>query len=139
MRRVQENPLDERIGLCNGFSVTPYQLIGGMLVRPSHSVMYDWAHTYLQDGICDAEFGTFMASCREVASYTELGEFVRAITPPRAFPRLGSLFEPNKIRNALKNYKFQSDCGEFCTLAPIASRYLREVARMRAAWEGCVG
>lgn len=138
MRRVQANPMDERIGMYNGFSATPYQLIGRSLVRPSHSVMYDWSHTYLQDGICDAEFGTFMASCKEVAPYAELGEFVKAITPPRAFPRLDSLFEPSKIRNALKNLKFQSDCGEFCTLAPIASRYLREVARMRAAYKGCI-
>eukprot|EP00959_Pyramimonas_sp_CCMP1952_P287620 6015127-Pyramimonas_sp.AAC.1 len=80
-----------------------------------------------------------MSSCRTVASYAELGELVRAIAPPRAFPRLGSLLGPNKIRNALKNDEFQSDCGEFCTLAQIASRYLREVARTRAAWEGGMG
>ncbi|CAK0815790.1 unnamed protein product, partial [Prorocentrum cordatum] len=121
-----ENPLDDRVALHNGFSRTPYQLIGDMLFRPSQSIMYDWSHTYLQDGICDAEFGTFMSSCRTVASYAELGELVRAIAPPRAFPRLGSLLGPNKIRNALKNDEFQSDCGEFCTLAQIASRYLRE-------------
>ena len=136
MRRVEANPTSDKIAMYRGFSANQYQLIGDMLVRPSRSIMYDWSHCYLQDGIGDAEFGTLMATCSDIATYSELAEFAALFAPPRAFTSLGPLFEPNKLRNALKDAKFQCDCSEFCTLAPIASRYLREVARMRAVGEG---
>ena len=121
--RVAANPASD---MFHGFSANPYQLIGsGLLANPASAVMFDWAHCYLQDGIADAEFGQFMAASRDVASYDELRDFVAVYTPPRAFTGLGALFKPPKIRGALKNAKFQCDCSEFVTLAPITARYSR--------------
>ena len=132
--RVAANPMSEAIAMFNGFSANPYQLIGsGLLVNPASAVMFDWSHCYLQDGIADAELGQFMAASRDVASYGELRDFVAVYAPPRAFTGLGALFAPSKIRGALKNAKFQCDCSEFVTLAPIIARYLREVARFERA------
>ena len=132
--RVAANPASNDIAMFNGFSANPYQLIGsGLLVNPASAVMFDWSHCYLQDGAADAEFGQFMAASRDEASYDELRDFVAMYTPPRAFTALGALFKPSKIRGALKNAKFQCDCSEFVTLAPIAARYLREVARFERA------
>ena len=133
VRRVEANPTSVAIGMFNVFSPSPYRLIGTVLVRPSRSVMYDWSRCYLQDGIADAEFGKFMSSCRDAAPYAELGEFVASFAPPRAFTGLGALLKPNKIRGALKNEKFMCDCGDFCTLATIIARYMREVARFERA------
>ena len=131
VRRVAENQ-DSHMHL--GFNHNRFQLTGtSMLPSQADAVMFDWSHTYLQDGITDAEFGQFMSACEGAASYHELHEFVAVFAPPRAFTGVDALFTPNKIRGALKNEKFMCDCGEFCTLAPMIARYLREVARFERA------
>ena len=45
------------------------------------------------------------------------------------FSALNTLFDPPKIRQALKTHKFKCDCSELATLAPLIARYLREVVR----------
>ena len=130
VRRVEANPDDEDISMANGFNATPYQLIGSaLLAHPSRAVMYDWSHCYLQDGILDHEFGEFMSVYRSIAVYSELGDYCSQFATPRTCPSLDTLFEPSRIRQALKKDKFKCDCSEMATLAPLIARYVREVIR----------
>ena len=129
VRRVAANPDNQNISMFNGFSANPYQLIGSpLLSSPSRAVMYDWSHCYLQDGLADKEFGEFMAQHRDIAIYSELADYCSQFVAPRAY-RLNALFDPPKIRQALKTHKFKCDCSELATLAPMIARYLREVVR----------
>lgn len=129
VRRVDANPNDVDISMYHGFNSNAYQLIGTpWLPLASEAVMFDWSHCYLQDGLADWEFGTFMKAMRAVAIYDELADFVGAYKLPRQYGSLQALFEPHKVKQALKVGKFQCDCSEFATLAPMIGRYLREVA-----------
>lgn len=130
VRRVEANPDNVEISMANGFNVTPYQLIGsGLLAHPTRAVMYDWSHCYLQDGLADHEFGQFMSQFRSVAVYSELRDYCSQFAPPRQHPSLDALFEPSRVRQALKMHKFKCDCSELATLAPLIARYVREVIR----------
>ena len=91
--------------------------------------MYDWSHCYLQDGLADHEFGQFMSAHRAIAVYGELSEYCSQFVSPRACPAIDALFEPSRVKQALKTHKFKCDCSELATLAPLIARYLREVVR----------
>ena len=69
----------------------------------------------------------FMSACRVHARYDELRDYMMALTVPRSYSSLASLFEAARLRQALRVGKFQCDCSEFMTLAPAIGRYLREV------------
>ena len=130
VQRVEANPNNAEISMANGFNATPYQLIGSGLLRyPSRAVMYDWSHCYLQDGLADHEFGQFMSAHRAIAVYGELGEYCSQFASPRSFAAIDALFEPSRVKQALKTHKFKCDCSELATLAPLIARYLREVVR----------
>ena len=135
--RVAANPMSEAIAMFNGFSANPYQLIGSrFLSSPSRAVMYDWSHCYLQGGLADNEFGEFMAQYRDIARYSELAEYCSRFVAPRVFSALNTLFDPPKIRQALKTHKFKCDCSELATLAPMIARYVREVVRFGRVEKG---
>ena len=139
VRRVAANPDNKDISMFNGFSANPYQLIGSrFLSSPSRAVMYDWSHCYLQDGLADKEFGEFMAQYRDIAIYSELADYCSQFVAPRAY-RLTALFDPPKIRQALKTHKFKCDCSELMTLAPMIARYVREVVRFGRVENGRAG
>ena len=91
--------------------------------------MYDWSRCYLQDGLADHEFGQFMSAHRAVAVYGELSEYCSQFVSPRACPAIDALFEPSRVKQALRTHKFKCDCSELATLAPLIARYLREVVR----------
>ena len=130
VQRVEANPDDETVSMYNGFNANPYQLIGsGLLPSPVRAVMYDWSHCFLQDGIADREFGQFMSEHRSVADYGEFAEYCSHFVPPRQYSALAALFEPSRLRQALRTHKFKCDCSEFATLAPLIARYVREVIR----------
>ena len=134
VRRVEANP-DKDTQMYHGFNPSKFQLIGSTYMRtPAESVMFDWSHCYLQDGLGDNEFGVFMKSAREVARYDELGKLAEAYKLPRATSSVSMLFESAKVKRALQTGTFQCDCSEFATLAPIIARYLREVVIHRS---GC--
>ena len=136
VRRVAANPDNSNISMFNGFSANPYQLIGSrFLSHPSRAVMYDWSHCYLQDGLADKEFGEFMAQYRDIARYSELAEYCSRFVSPRVFSALNALFDPPKIRQALKTHKFKCDCSELATLAPMIARYLRDLCGIMASGE----
>ena len=69
----------------------------------------------------------FMSACRVHARYDEMRDYMMALTVPRSYSSLASLFEAARLRQALRVGKFQCDCSEFMTLAPAIGRYLREV------------
>ena len=131
VQRVEANPDDETVSMYNGFNANPYQLIGsGLLPSPARAVMYDWSHCYLQDGIADREFGQFMSEHRSVADYGEFAEYSSRFVPPRQYSALTALFEPSRLRLALRTHRFKCDCSEFATLAPLIARYVREAVRL---------
>ena len=131
VQRVEANPDDETVSMYNGFNANPYQLIGsGLLPSPVRAVMYDWSHCFLQDGIADREFGQFMSEHRSVAVYDEFADYCSRFAPPRQYPALAALFEPSRLRQALRTHRFKCDCSEFATLAPLIARHVREVVRL---------
>ena len=73
----------------------------------------------------------FMSACRAHAKYDELRDYMLAMTLARSYSSVASLFEAKKLRTALRVGKFQCDCSEFMTLAPVIGRYLREVVAHR--------
>ena len=134
MRRVEASP-DPNTSMYNGFNPSKFQLIGtAYMETPAESIMFDWSHCYLQDGLGDNEFGVFMSSARAVAKYDELGKLVESYRLPRVASNVSALFDPSKFKRALSKGVFQCDCSEFATLAPIIARYLREVVIHRS---GC--
>lgn len=93
-------------------------------------LMYDAAHITVHDGICDNELGQMMKvfhSSRSETSYAELGAYVKSFTQPSCAPSLDHLFTPAANKNNNKNASFSCTGSEFLTLAPLLSRYLRNI------------
>ena len=95
--------------------------------------MFDWAHTYICDGLADAEFGAFMqVMCRNKSSgttYAGLAEYVEGFRVPKCRRSLARLFDGARYKNYVATGKFPATASEFLTLAPILRRYLRRVVQ----------
>jgi len=100
------------------------------------SIMYDWAHCYVHDGLGDNELGQFMhAVPKELASFEEFGDYTKTFTFPKCNPNPKHLFEPAACKNNRKKASFRCTGSEFLTLAAIIHRYFTEVVAKRA--ENC--
>ena len=94
-------------------------------LRIASSVMFDWAHVYVNDGLADDEFGKCMKvlhSNRTATSYAELAEYVARFTLPKSSPSINRLFSESSNKNNLKKAGFTCSGSEFLTLAPIVLR-----------------
>ncbi len=103
-------------------------------LRIASSVMFDWAHVYVNDGLADDEFGKCMKvlhSNRTATSYAELAEYVARFTLPKSSPSINRLFSESSNKNNLKKAGFTCSGSEFLTLAPIVLRYFERVVAPR--------
>ena len=99
-------------------------------LKVASSVMFDWAHVYVNDGLADDEFGKCMKvlhSSRSASTYTELEQYVARFTLPKASPTIVRLFSESANKNNLRKASFTCSGSEFLTLAPIALRYFERV------------
>jgi len=103
-------------------------------LRIASSVMFDWAHVYVWDGLADDEFGKCMKvvhSNRTSSSYAEFAEYVAKFTLPNSSPSINRLFSESANKNNLRKGGFTCSGSEFLTLAPIALRYFERVVAPR--------
>ena len=115
-----------------GFKYNPYNIIINptLRVNVASSIMYDWAHVQVCDGVADVEFGLFMKelqSSRSTASYVEFRTYLEHWQLPKTSPSVAHLFTDKKVHNYLKNTTFSSTASEFLTLVPVLSRYMDAV------------
>ena len=103
-------------------------------LRIASSVMFDWAHIYVNDGVADDELGRCMKvlrSPRADSSYRELGDYIARFTLPKSAPSITRLFSESANKNNLRKTSFTCSFSEFLTLAPIALRYFERVVSAR--------
>jgi hypothetical protein len=103
-------------------------------LKIASSVMFDWAHVYVHDGLADVELGQCMKafhSSRSSTTFKELGEYVGTFTFPKRSPNPRHLFSPSANANNAKKGSFTCTGSEFLTLAPVLHRYFDRVVRGR--------
>ncbi len=103
-------------------------------LRLASCVMFDWAHTYVCDGLADTELGQCMKilhSNRTSTTYAELGEYVNTFTFPKETACPKHLFTEASNRNNARKGSFTSTASEFLTLAPVLYRYFTNVVKQR--------
>ena len=99
-------------------------------LRVASTIMFGWAHVYVNDGVADHELGQCMKVLhghRADSTYSEMGRYSAIFTLPKASPSISRLFTELAIRANLKKGGFTSSASEFLTLAPIALRYFERV------------
>ena len=103
-------------------------------VQVASTVMFDWCHVYVSDGLADVELGLCMKglhSARAATTFQELGEYVATWTLPKAHGSLAPLFKPSANKNNAKKSAFTSTASQVLTLVPILHRYFSKVVLPR--------
>ena len=123
----------ERLETLHGWG---YQEFGLALddeacVGIASAVLFDWAHTLVSDGLADQEFAyTFKSlhSSRSKLGWSDLAEYIKKFTHPRAHPGLDAIFSEQQIKTTLskKTPSFPGQASQFLTLCPMLVLYLRE-------------
>ena len=115
-----------------GLAWNPYSVMADpqLQVDPVTTLMYDWAHVTVSDGVADVEFGMFMRHMRLNKTGTDYDDFRKYLElwslPGRAGDLL-QLFTPSANKNNFRKGSFTSTASEFLTLVPILDRYLTNV------------
>ena len=100
----------------------------------SSMLMFDWAHVFVHDGLCDNELGMCMKalhSRRSQTSYKELGEYISHFTFPKNAPDPTHLFTAAANANNSRKESFTCSGSEFLTIAPVVYRYFSRVVAAR--------
>ena len=119
-----------------GFNYNVYNLVLHERVRLNvvSSLMWDWCHCFVCDGIADVEFGLFMkvmTKNKTLSTYAELQTYVEGWALPKTLPSVARLFAEAPARNNLRKESFTSSASEFLTLIPILVRYISVVCAGR--------
>jgi len=133
--RMRQDAYDER-SMVLGYNWSPYNIILNHRFNIASSIMFDWAHTYVCEGLADVEFGMCMKelhSKRTPSSLEECANYVGTFTFPKAAPDVGHLFSETNNKNNYRKGTFSSNASEFLTLAPILKRYMENVVAGRGA------
>ena len=105
-----------------------------ILLNVVSTLMWDWGHVYVCDGIADVEFGLFMQTMHKAkadTTYKELATYVDPFVVPKSLPDVKRLFDDAANRNNLRKGSFTSSASEFLTLFPILARYVLAVCLPR--------
>ena len=97
-------------------------------------LMYDWAHIFLCDGLCDVEFGLLMKHMhqqRTPCKFEEAAAYFSGWQNPCFMPKIDRLFTKSAIKNNLKNSNFSSTASELLTLVPLLILYMTRVVALR--------
>jgi hypothetical protein len=104
-------------------------------IAAADAIHFDWAHTYLQSGICDTEFGAFMKEMNKSrknqhqCTYENLRVYVSKWTLPKGRGNVMYLFDKEHTDRFLRTGDFSCNSSEFLSLAPIISRFLQRVVK----------
>ena len=94
----------------HGMAYTPHSIMTDAVLDLGvvSSLMFDWAHCYVVDGLCDTEMAKCMKSLNRVKqrNYVELSEHIAKWKAPRGLGDLKALFTPSVVFNNLKESKF---------------------------------
>jgi hypothetical protein len=119
-----------------GFNYNEFSLVTNARValKVASTVMYDWAHVYVCDGVADAEYGACMQALHKgkaATTYSEFAAYLSSWTFPKMYGDLAHLFSESANRNNVKKGSFTCTASEFLTMAPVLTRYLTHVALPR--------
>ena len=136
VRKLECRTIEEWVDVQSfyGFTWNPYSIILNerLNVKLVSSLMYDYGHIYVCDGLADEEMGRCMHALRKTAStYADCGQYVRMWTLPKMYSKLDHLFTPAKAKSHIANVHFNCIASEFLTLAPILYRYFLAVCLPR--------
>ena len=119
-----------------GFTWNPCNLMMNtrLMLGLVSTVMYDWAHIFLCDGLCDVEFGLFMKHMHEqrtTCTYDQAATYFAGWQNPKCLPAIQRLFTKNAAHNNLKKSSFSSTASELLTLVPLLILYMTRVVARR--------
>lgn len=118
-----------------GFNWNPFNIVLNerFNIKLASTVMWDWGHCVVCDGIADAEMGSCMKSLQKsLSTYKELYEYASTFTFPKCQSMgVDRLLGESNSRNNLKKGVFSSSASEFLSLSPIFERYLKKVVSTR--------
>ena len=118
-----------------GYTWTAWSIIANARfgIDAATSVMFDWPHCYVSDGIADQEFGCFM-KCMHTArtqqkivhpcSYQNVAEYMGAWLWPKCRGNPMHLFDANRAARFIRSGDFASTASEFLTICPVLRRFL---------------
>lgn len=104
--------------------------------KPVTCIGYDWAHTVLQGGIADNEFGEFMKQMHRATTqegiahsctYLKFGEYLSRWKFAKGRNPLERLFDQDHQTRFINSGTFSCTASEFLALTPIFKRYLERV------------
>ena len=121
-----------------GFKWSPRNILANARfgIDPADSIHFDWGHTYLENGVGDAEFGIFMKTMHQATTkhkfnhsctYKVLGEYVAKWKLPKARGELMHLFDEDHARRFINSGNFSCSSSEFLALTPILYRFLTRI------------
>ena len=122
-----------------GYNFNPHSIIinDRFAIKAVSCRMADWAHTYVNDGLADEEFGSCMKILggREAGNhkttYKEVGDYQHKFTHPTAHGNMDHLFSDAANKQNLKKGAFTASASEFLALVPILYRFFSKVAAKR--------
>ena len=141
----------EELEIIHGFNYHPDSLSCSPHVGVASSLMWDWFHCYLEDGLIDNEFGELMCALKASASpfnYEACRIYVSHWSWPKAVhsPDVDELLGKRAAKNYLKSAHFSSSGSDLLSLAPVLALFLllnvlpsgcctRQVESMLAAFD----
>ena len=132
---VVSNERFELLESIYGFNFNEYSIVlnNRYSIGVASSVMYDWAHGYICDGVADSEFGSFMQNMHRNSrtQYSELATYMSTWTFPKSTPSPMHLFHEDTYKRSIKTGTFSSSASEFLTVSPVLLRFLMAVCEPR--------
>ena len=119
-----------------GFSYNPYTLVlhHRLMLNVVACTVYDWAHSFICDGIGDSETGWYFKSLSQnhcESSLSEFGTYALSFTSPRSIPSIENMFTADRCRLNLEGSKFTCSASGFLTIVPMLLRYLVCIVAVR--------
>ena len=122
----------------HGFNWSPHSIILNEKVQleAASSIMYDWGHCLVCDGLCQDTLGRTFKAFQQAritdTSYGEMKDYAKRFTLPKCHDLdEDRLLGATSARNNLKSSDFSCYASEFLKLAPIIERYFKVVVQAR--------
>ena len=112
-----------------GFTYNPYTLVlhERLNLDIAKTLMYDWAHLMLCDGLGDNQIG-MMFKCLQRASglctLYRFAEYATSFTLPQNYPAIHKVLTDDKCRNNLAKASFSTTASELLTVVPLLTRFI---------------
>ena len=121
--------------VCQGWNRTEFSMVvGPPYVGVVSSLMWDWSHTFISNGLADTELGMLFKVFQKTpgsGSYVEFREYLKTWRLPLSRECPLNLFSDEQIRLNLKDTKFSCGASDMLNLSPILLKYLRDVVHPR--------